>query len=506
MPQPKLFLAVFLGGASAARIQKRRVGSAATSYIGEVPVFNEGSASERFNVYFSRKATDAMLKNFCAGRCDFMGHPDAGGIPFVVMNDESVMQATVLDHQGDGLIEAVENDGVFKDDEISESEVTAASWGVTRVGAGVPGRTGAGVNIYVLDSGVRVSHQDFGGRAIPTLDAATLPPVECNGDASCAVDDRGHGSHCAGSAGGSTFGVAPSATIRAMDRGSSYADAYASMDWLALNKIRPAVCTMSFGSTGQSAGSEEAVDAMVNQGITVTVAAGNNNGDSCSFTFAFVPSAISVGSSTSTDARSSFSNYGDCITIFAPGSSIVSAGYTSDTGSRSLSGTSMAAPHVAGGAAVILAVEPSLAPAKVKERLLEMAEADAITDVKGSPNLLLDVREAYTGPPTPAPPTPAPPPAGTWTLTGSGCEMNGDCIQSNNHPASYGNSQSCTINAYEVALTVDAFSTERSYDFLTMGGTRYSGTSGPASGTYSGVISWATDSSVVTSGWKLCKA
>merc|ERR1719510_682167 len=131
---------------------------------------------------------------------------------------------------------------------------------------------------------------------------------------------------------------------------------------------------MSFGSGGQAAGAEAAVDAMVNQGVTVTVAGGNNNGDACSFTFAFVPSAISVGSSTSTDARSSFSNYGDCITIFAPGSSITSALHTSDTGSRTISGTSMAAPHVAGGAALILADDPTLLPAKVKERLVETAK------------------------------------------------------------------------------------------------------------------------------------
>merc|ERR1719330_775185 len=308
------------------------------------------------------------------------------------MKDEGVMRATVLNSKLNSLVQAVENDGIFMDDDIVEETAQAASWGVTRVGAGAPGRTGSGVNIYVLDSGVRVSHQDFGGRAIPTLSAETLPPVECNGDSSCAVDDRGHGSHCAGSAGGSTYGVAPSATIRAMDRGRSFADAYASMDWVALNRIRPAVLTMSFGSGGQSAGSEDAVDAVVNQGVTVTVAACNNNGDACRFTFAYIPNAISVGSSTSTDARSSFSNYGNCITIFAPGSSITSALWTSDTGSRTISGTSMAAPHVAGGAALILAEDPSLLPAKVKERLVQTAEVDVLSDVRGSPNLLLDVR------------------------------------------------------------------------------------------------------------------
>jgi len=507
MHQPKLFLAAFVGGALAARIQKRRVHSEAASFIGEVPVFNQASASERFNVYFSRKATDAMLSEFCSGKCEFIGHPDAGGVPFVVMKDESVMQATVLNSRFNGIIAAVENDGVFMDDEISESEVTAATWGLERVGAGTGGRTGAGVNIYVLDSGVRVSHQDFGGRAIPTLSAETLPPVECNGDSSCAVDDRGHGSHCAGSAGGTTYGVAPLSTIRAMDRGSSFADAYAAMDWVALNAIRPAVLTMSFGSGGQSQGSEEAVDSVVNQGVTVTVAAGNNNGDACSFTFAYVPSAISVGSSTSTDARSSFSNYGACITIFAPGSSIVSADYRSDTGTSTKSGTSMAAPHVAGGVAVILALEPSLSPAKVKERLLELAEADALTGVNGSPNLLLNVREPYTGPPTPPPPTPAPPPSGTFEVTaGTGCTTTGNCIQSKNHPSNYGNNEGCTISAYDVALTVDAFNTESRYDILNMGGRAYSGTSGPASGTYSGVISWTSDYSVTKSGWKLCKA
>jgi len=264
---------------------------------------------------------------------------------------------------------------------------------------------------------------------------------------------------------------------------------------------------MSFGSGGISAGSEEAVDAVVNQGVTVTVAAGNNNGPACEFTFGYVPSAISVASSTATDARSSFSNYGSCITIFAPGSDIVSASHTSDTLSSTKSGTSMAAPHVAGGAAVILALEPALSPAEVKAKLVEMAEADALTGVNGSPNLLLNVREPYTGPPTPPPPTPAPPPPGTFEVTaGTGCSTVGNCIQSNNHPSNYGNNEACTISAYDVALTVDAFSTESRYDFLTVGGVQYSGTSGPASGTYSGVISWSSDSSVVQSGWKLCKA
>merc|ERR1719350_2160337 len=388
-------------------------------------------------------------------------------------------------------IQAVEEDGQMVDDEAYESEVTAASWGVSRVGAeNVPGRNGAGVNIYVLDSGVRVTHQDFGGRAKPTLDVVGLPPTVCAPeDTSCASDGRGHGSHVAGSAGGTTFGVAPGATIRACQRGGGFSDAFAAMDWIALNHIKPAVLTMSFGTNSLIEGGEAAVDAVVNQGVAVTVSAGNSDIDACLKTWSFVPSSIGVGSSTSNDERSSFSNWGDCVAIFAPGSDIVSASYTSDTGSSTKSGTSMAAPHVAGGAAVILALEPSLSPAKVKERLIERADVDVLTGVNGSPNLLLNVREPYTGPPTPAPPTPAPPPSGTFEVTaGTGCTTTGNCIQSKNHPSSYGNSEDCTISAWDVALTVDAFSTESGYDFLTMGGVQYSGTSatsGPASGTYS---------------------
>merc|ERR1719232_2435110 len=104
-----------------------------------------------------------------------------------------------------------------------------------------------------------------------------------------------------------------------------------------------------------------------------------------------------------------------------------------------------------------------------------------------------------------APPTPAPPP-GTWAVFGSGCEEDGNCIQSKNHPGNYGNNEACTIQAQDVAISVDAFSTESRYDFLTMGGTAYSGTSGPPSQTYTGTISWSSDYSVTNSGWKLCKA
>jgi len=265
----------------------------------------------------------------------------------------------------------------------------------------------------------------------------------------------------------------------------------------------PAIASMSLGGSGTQQAMRDAVDAAVNSGVTVIVAGGNSNSDSCNFSPAFVPSAITVGSTDSLSRRSSFSNYGSCTNIWAPGSSILSAGIASDSATNTFSGTSMACPHVAGGAALVLEQNPGFLSAKVLETMLSTARTDELTGLMGGDiNKELYVGEG--GAPQPAP-TPAPAP-GSWSVSGSGCAISGSCISSSNHPGNYGNSQSCTISLFEVALTVDAFNTEARYDFLTVGGTAHSGTAGPSAGTYSGVISWATDSSVVTSGWKLCRS
>merc|ERR1719330_1663519 len=335
-------------------------------------------------------------------------------------------------------------------------------------------------------------------------------PVECNGDLGCASDGQGHGTHCAGTAGGSTYGVAPSAQVRSVkvlgDNGSgSFSWSFSALDWLATGSVRPAVASMSLGGNGVVAGMTDAVDAAVSAGVVVSVAAGNSNSDACGFSPAYVPSAITVGSMDSTDTRSYFSNYGTCVDIWGPGSSVLSAGHTSDTASATFSGTSMACPHVSGGAALVLGRDASKNPEAVLAELLADAWYDALSGLRtGDTNALLYLVPGGAPPTTTPVPTPAPPP-GTWAVTsGTGCTKVGNCIQSSNHPADYGMNEECTINAYEVDLTVSAFSTESGYDILTVGGARYSGTSGPPGGAFSGVISWSSDYSIVSSGWKLC--
>merc|ERR1740123_1877640 len=294
------------------------------------------------------------------------------------------------------------------------SRAGAATWGLNRVGADQRGRSGAKATIFVLDTGVRVTHNDFSGRAAPALDMTIGAPKECGSDLSCAGDRQGHGTHCAGTAAGDTFGVAPGSAVRSVkvlsDQGSgSWSWSYFALDWMAQSSTRPAIASMSLGGQGTQQAMQDAVDAAVNSGVVVVVAGGNSNSDACRFSPAFVPSAITVGSTTSRDRRSSFSNYGSCTDIWAPGSDVVSASHRSDTGSTSLSGTSMACPHVSGGAALVLDANPSFAASKVISNLLSGAVVGAISDLKsGDTNALLYVGEGGPPPAPPAPPASCP--------------------------------------------------------------------------------------------------
>jgi subtilisin family serine protease len=250
--------------------------------------------------------------------------------------------------------------------------------------------TGAGVRAYIIDTGIRITHTDFGGRAVNGFDAI---------DGGAADDGNGHGTHVAGTVGGTAHGVAKGVTlvaVRVLNNAGSGTNAQviAGIDWVTGDHDpgELAVANMSLGG-GANTAIDNAVTNSIADGVTYALAAGNDNGaNACNTSPARTPNAITVGSTTQTDARSSFSNIGTCLDIFAPGSSITSAWRTSDTATNTISGTSMATPHVAGAAALVLAQNTAFSPQQVRDSLVNNATLNVVTNPgNGSPNRLLFV-------------------------------------------------------------------------------------------------------------------
>ncbi|MEE1791256.1 S8 family serine peptidase [Streptomyces sp. BE308] len=288
---------------------------------------------------------------------------------------------------------------------ISGTQPSPPSWGLDRIDQKTlplnqsytyPDKAGEGVTAYIIDTGVRISHSDFGGRASNGYDAID--------NDNTAQDGHGHGTHVAGTVAGSSYGVAKKAKIvgvRVLDNsGSGTTDqVVAGIDWVTANAVKPAVANMSLGGGADSV-LDAAVRKSIASGITYAVAAGNESTDASTKSPARVGEAITVGSTTSTDARSSFSNYGTVVDIFAPGSSITSSWNTSDSATNTISGTSMASPHVAGAAALYLADHPGETPAQVSAGLVAAASTGVVTNPgTGSPNRLLNVGTGTTTPP-----------------------------------------------------------------------------------------------------------
>jgi len=332
--------------------------SAAAGAVSEVSwVYNIGSL-----IGFSAKLDATSLRTELA-------HPDVDYIEedqIVTLNYEMAPEATITQ--------------------------TGAVWGLSRIDEHTRSTSlnyvynsnaGQGVEVFVVDTGVYTAHSEFGGRASMVFNAIT-------GEAS--NDLNGHGTHCAGTIGGTIYGVAKKATIKGVkvlsgSGSGTNAGVIAGVDYVANNRVsgKPTVASMSLGG-GPSTALDTAVANTIKLGILFAIAAGNDNANACNYSPARVPAAITVGATTSTDARSSFSNYGTCLDIFAPGTNIQSAWIGSTTATSTISGTSMATPHVAG----VLAVQLSLNPSYTDALLASEATANMVTSPgTGSVNKLL---------------------------------------------------------------------------------------------------------------------
>jgi subtilisin family serine protease len=288
----------------------------------------------------------------------------------------------------DFRVKFVEEDGVVT----ASATQTNPPWGLDRIdqrnrplsGTYTNNWTGSGVRAYIIDTGIRTSHTQFGGRASNVFDAFGGSGADCNG----------HGTHVAGTVGGTTYGVAKSALLRGVrvlncSGSGSNSGVIAGVDWVRANHIAPAVANMSLGG-GASSALDTAVNNLHNANVTIVVAAGNSNTDACTQSPARAANAVTVGSTTTSDARSSFSNFGVCVDLFAPGSGILSSWFSSDTATATLSGTSMASPHVAGVAALYKQANPSASSTTIRNAIVNNATTGVISGAgTGSPNRLL---------------------------------------------------------------------------------------------------------------------
>ncbi|MFH3940774.1 S8 family peptidase [Acinetobacter nosocomialis] len=285
---------------------------------------------------------------------------------------------------------SVENDTVVNIDATTQ---TNPDWGLDRIDQkALPlnstysySQTGTGTTAYIVDTGILSTHQEFSGRVLSGYTAIS----DGNGTTDC----NGHGTHVAGTVGGTTYGVAKNVKlvpvrILGCDGSGASSNVIAGLDWILKNGSKPAVVNMSLGGAASSS-LDSAVENLYNNGYVMVVAAGNSNTDACTSSPARTSNAITVAATDNTDTRASYSNYGSCVDIFAPGSQINSSWIGSNTATRVLNGTSMATPHVAGVVAELLQSTPTATPQTITSNLLNQATSDVVKNPSGSPNRLL---------------------------------------------------------------------------------------------------------------------
>ncbi len=347
---------------------------------------------------------------------------------FVVAVPWEQAEAVAAELARNPAVDAVEPDRVFSVDQATPDvrALDPRAWGVDRIdqrsrvfdSSFRNSRSGSGVNVYVVDTGVS-PHNEFGSRLVPGFTAIA--------DGRGTVDCHGHGTHVAGTAAGATLGVAPGARVvpvRVMDcaGSSSGSSVLRGLDWVAANGAKPGVVNLSLGGAVSST-VDAAAQRLVTAGFTVVVAAGNSNIDACTVSPARAAGVVTVAASDQADAKAGFSNWGSCVALWAPGTAIASAGHTALNSVVGMNGTSMASPHAAGAAALLLQGQPTLAPAQVRQQLLSQATASVVTGAPASTTRGLlyagDAGATGTVPPPAAVPPPPAVPAPTTVLVRS---------------------------------------------------------------------------------------
>ena len=402
----------------------------------------------------------------------------------------------------DPAVQYVQRNAIYT---IQDTQPNPPSWGLDRIDQrNLPldnsytyPNTAASVHAYIIDTGIRFTHQTFGGRAVSGRDA-----VDNDNDA---TDCNGHGTHVAGTVGGSQYGVAKAVqlvgvrVLNCSGQGTT-AQVAAGIDWVTANAIKPAVANMSLGG-GADTTLDNAVVNSINSGVTYGIAAGNgdvfgNRQNACNSSPARVPAAITVGATQNNDAAASFSNFGTCVDILAPGVNITSSWMTNDTATNTISGTSMATPHVVGAAALVLQAHPAFTPQQVRDQLVNDSTPNVVTNPgTGTPNRLLFVGAG------------GPPPANDFSIsvapTSGSVTAGGSTSATVSTTTTSGSAQTVSLSASGLPAGASASFSPAS---VTSGGSStvtFSTTAATPAGTYNVTITGTGTSATHTAGYTL---